>query len=146
VRIYFDTCALNRPFDDKSQLRVALEAEAVLGLLALCWTGTADLIASDVIALENRRNPESRRKVFVDSVMEQATATVNTDDDIAMRANVLEQRGFRAFDALHVACAESAMVDYLCTCDDRLLRRARRQEDFAIKVFSPLELANEVSL
>ena len=33
MRIYFDTCILNRPLDNRSQLRVALEAEAILGIL-----------------------------------------------------------------------------------------------------------------
>jgi hypothetical protein len=28
-RVYFDTCALNRPFDDQSQPRIRLETEAV---------------------------------------------------------------------------------------------------------------------
>ncbi len=28
MKIYFDMCSLQRPFDDKSQLRVLVEAEA----------------------------------------------------------------------------------------------------------------------
>jgi hypothetical protein len=28
--IYLDTCSIQRPFDDQSQLRVAMESEAVL--------------------------------------------------------------------------------------------------------------------
>jgi len=32
--LYLDICCLKRPFDDQAQLRVRLEAEAVLGLLA----------------------------------------------------------------------------------------------------------------
>jgi hypothetical protein len=28
LKIYFDNCAYNRPFDDQTQIRIALETEA----------------------------------------------------------------------------------------------------------------------
>jgi predicted nucleic acid-binding protein len=67
------------------------------------------------------------------------------NEDIRNRAKELERRGFKAFDALHVACAEDGEVDCFCTCDDRLLKKSRRQTDLLVKVVSPLELANEIS-
>jgi hypothetical protein len=33
--IYLDVCCLNRPFDDQTQERIRLEAEAVLHILAI---------------------------------------------------------------------------------------------------------------
>ena len=33
MKIYLDMCSLQRPFDNKEQVRVALEAEAVLGII-----------------------------------------------------------------------------------------------------------------
>ena len=33
VRIYIDTCCLNRPFDDQTQDRIHLETEAILIIL-----------------------------------------------------------------------------------------------------------------
>ena len=33
MKIYLDACCLNRPFDDQSQDRVRLEAEAILLIL-----------------------------------------------------------------------------------------------------------------
>jgi len=30
MKIYFDSCSLQRPLDDQSQILIALEAEAVL--------------------------------------------------------------------------------------------------------------------
>jgi len=44
MRIYFDTCSLQRPLDDKTQLRILLESEAVLGLLALCDSEEVELV------------------------------------------------------------------------------------------------------
>jgi predicted nucleic acid-binding protein len=65
------------------------------------------------------------------------------DEDIRQRAKFLESRGFRAYDALHIASAENGSVDFFCTCDDRVLKKARQQADLSVKVVSPLELANE---
>lgn len=33
MRIYFDNCSLQRPFDNKSQLRIRIEAEAILSII-----------------------------------------------------------------------------------------------------------------
>ena len=35
MAIYLDTCCLNRPFDDQTQDRIRLEAEAVILILIL---------------------------------------------------------------------------------------------------------------
>lgn len=145
MRIYFDTCSLHRPLDDKTQLRVSLEAEAVLGVLALCETGEVSLVSSDVLVLENDRNPQAKRKAFVAGILEQAASIIEVNQVIGMRAKELEKRGFKAFDALHIACAEAAKVDYLCTCDDRMLKKARRQADLSVKVVAPLDLAQELT-
>ena len=42
------------------------------------------------------------------------------------RDQELEALGFKWFDALHLACAESSEVDVFLTTDNRLLRRANR--------------------
>ena len=39
MKFYLDTCSLQRPLDDKSQLRIQLEAEAILAILMLCKDG-----------------------------------------------------------------------------------------------------------
>src|SRR5262249_10905472 len=145
VKIYFDTCCLHRPLDDKTQPRVAREAEAVLSVLTICEAGMATLVSSEALFLENGRDPDSKGRAFVESILEQSPAFVTLDDDITQRAKILETRGFKALDALHVASAESAKVDYLCSCDDQLLKKSRTQTDLAIKVVSPLELAKELS-
>jgi len=60
------------------------------------------------------------------------------------RARVLDIWGIKPLDALHLACAESAQVDYLCTCDDQFLRRAKEVADIRVRVVSPLELIEEI--
>ncbi len=74
-------CSIQRPLDDRSQFRIHLEAEAVLGILAL-----------------------------------------------------------------HLALAVEAKVDYLCTCGDKFLKRAKAADTESVRVVSPLELIEEIEL
>ena len=41
------------------------------------------------------------------------------------RAEELEHLGFKALDALHIACAEAGGADVLPTTDDRMLAKAK---------------------
>jgi predicted nucleic acid-binding protein len=122
-----------------------LEAEAVLGVLAACEVGKANLVSSEPLILENERNPHPKWKALIALALDQARDFIKVDDVVRVRAKELEGRGFKAFDALHVACAEAGHVDYFCTCDDRLLKKCRSQPDLNLNTVSPLELANEVS-
>ncbi len=47
MKIYLDCCCLQRPFDDIYQPRVAVEAEAILVVLAFCESGHLEFISSD---------------------------------------------------------------------------------------------------
>jgi len=56
-----------------------------------------------------------------------AEASVALNDAIKSRALALEQSGFKALDALHLACAEAAGAERFLACDDRLIRRYSSQ-------------------
>ena len=62
--LYLDMCSLQRPLDDKSQLRVLVEAQAILGVLALCESGKVELIASEALVFENDANLDAVRRVI----------------------------------------------------------------------------------
>ena len=145
AKIYFDTCSLHRTLDNTAQLRVALEAEAVLRLLDMCENGPLTLVSSEILELEVARNPQAKGRELMGSILNQANLYIAVDERIAMRAKEFKLRGFKGFDALHLACAEAAQADYFCTCDDRLLKISKRQADLSVKAVSPLELAKEVS-
>ena len=53
--------------------------------------------------------------------MAESSSALN--DSLKSRALALEQAGFKALDALHLACAEAAGTERFLTCDDRLIRR-----------------------
>jgi predicted nucleic acid-binding protein len=144
MKLYLDNCSLQRPLDDKSQLLTALEAEAILTVLAFWEAGAVTLVASEVLRFEVERNPHPQRRAFAMEILARTSVEIILSKRIEERARDLQNRGFKALDALHLACAEAEQVDYFCTCDDRFLRRAKMQPDIALKIVSPLELAQEI--
>ena len=144
MKIYLDTCSLHRPLDDKSQPRIALEAEAILAILSLCEREQLTLVSSEVLTFEVDRNPHPQRKAFATEVLARAKHTIIVSEVVEERAKTLEQDGFKALDELHLASAEAESVDYFCTCDDRFFKKAKARTDITVWVVSPLELAQEV--
>jgi hypothetical protein len=57
VRIYLNTSALNRPFDDLSVAKVRTEAEAVLLLVAEVEAGRVELMSLSISSSTFRRLP-----------------------------------------------------------------------------------------
>jgi predicted nucleic acid-binding protein len=145
MKIYLDMCGLQRPLDTKTQLRIAVEAEAILSILTLCESGQADLVASEALVFEAGRNPHPVRKRYAAEVLSKANIFVHTDSRVAERARELHEAGFHPLDALHLVSAMEAQADYFCACDDRLLRRATGVDTSPTKVVSPLELITEIT-
>ena len=144
MKIYFDMCSLQRPLDDKSQLRVLVEAEAVLGVLALCESRKAELIASDALVFETDANPDAVRRDFAAQAIAKAAQFVKTSDELKARAQTFIDGGIKPLDALHLASAVEAQANFFCTCDDRFLKKARSLNTAPTKVLSPLELVSEI--
>ena len=65
MKIYLDVCCLNRPFDDQTQDRIHLEAEAVLTIMKFIEAGKWTLLNSDGISYEIDKIPEKERKMKV---------------------------------------------------------------------------------
>lgn len=142
--LYLDMCSLQRPLDDKAQLRIALEAEAVLGILALGRSGQVQLLSSAALEYEASRNPHPLRKAHTEELLAQAVQVIQVTDEVEQRALAFNQEGLKPLDALHLACAVQAGADYFCTCDDQLLRRARSIHTGPPKVVTPVELIGEI--
>ena len=145
MKIYLDNCALQRPLDDKSQIRIRLEAEAILAIVEQCQSGEIELVSSEVLELELSETPIKTRVDYGCSILESAPDYIEIDALIESRAGAFVLLGIKPLDALHLASAEVAQVDYFCTCDDRFLRRAKTIADLKTKVVTPLELIEELS-
>ena len=125
MRLYLDICCLKRPFDDQAQPRIRIETEAVLGLLA----GDASqvtFVRSVAHDLENEQNPLAWRAQRVRAWLAERPLVDPKAVALRVRTAELMASGLRGFDALHLACAEAAVVDVFVTCDDRLLAAAQR--------------------
>jgi predicted nucleic acid-binding protein len=142
MTVYLDTCSIQRPFDDQSQLRVAMESEAVLRAIQLVEQGNLDLLAFETLRIETEQNPHSRRRRFAFGVLALATRVVETDSQIESRARRYEDIGLRPFDALHLSSAVEA--DMFCTTDDQLLRRGREAETERTRVLTLVALIEEI--
>jgi len=54
------------------------------------------------------------------------------------------QKGIKTLDALHLASAEHVRADYLCTTDDKFLKKAKTFADMKTRVISPIQLIEEI--
>lgn len=146
MRIYFDICAIQRPLDDPSHLRLRLEAEAMVTLIQLCETGQFDLVASAAHEIENGQNPYPERQAHVSDVLTLARHRVPSSPEVAERTAALVQAGIKQLDAFHLAAAIGCGAGYFCTTDDQLLKRGKALNTGATSVVSPLELILKLDL
>jgi predicted nucleic acid-binding protein len=144
--IYFDACCLNRPFDDQSQDRIHLEAEAILIILAHVKSGDWQWISSAALEFEIEQIADSARRTRVKLLTSYAQRSVHTSAQEEERARELAKLGFHAFDALHLAYAETGQADVFLTTDDQLLRLASRfSTQLLVRVENPLKWIEEAT-
>jgi predicted nucleic acid-binding protein len=124
MKIYLDVCCLNRPFDDLSQDRICLEAEAVLTILSHCDRGDWHLAASHVIDVELSKLPDIDRFEKVKTLYAIAREFLSVTPQVEARAAFFRQNGIKVFDSLHLALADVHDVDVFLTTDDQLRRAA----------------------
>lgn len=139
--LYLDCCCFNRPFDDLSQIRVRLEAEAVEWILEESSTGRFTIVTSDYLIQELLRNPNPDRRASTLAMTQYAGLHVPVLDSNANRASQIESLAIIGFDALHIAAAEIAKCDYLVTTDDRLLKKCQRHQSLLmVPVLNPIDI------
>ena len=145
-KIYLDTCCLSRLFNPQTQTRIRRETEAVDRILSHVYTGHWYWIASGVLRFEITQNPDLEQRANLRNILRSAHQTVLTEAAEIERGEYLESLGFKWFDALHIACAESGNADVLLTTDDRMLRRAKYlRTQLHVRVENPYVWLQEVS-
>ncbi len=145
IRIYLDVCCFNRPFDDQSQDRIRLEAEAVILILNHVENGDWILVGSDIIDYEIEQTPNLDRQDKVKFLVKSIKEKVNFGKKEIVRGQELEKMGFKAIDSLHIACAEKAKVNIFLTTDDKLLKQGLKNKDnLFVKIKDPLTWLTEV--
>jgi len=142
TRIYLDTSAYNRPFDDQTQPKIFLETQAVVIILQMVEAKAVELVSSSVLDYENSRNPYPMKQKAMSRYLKLAELRQEVNEVIRQRAEALEQNGLKAIDALHVACAEALSSHYFITCDNRLINRCF---GLTMKVLNPVDFVLEMS-
>lgn len=127
MKVYLDVCCLCRPFDKILNQKIYLESEAVHTILGQCGDEHT-LVSSQVVKKEIRKisDPEKRNRVL--NLLLITGEYVCLNDEIIDRARIFKQAGMRTFDALHLACAESAHAVFI-TSDDKIIRILQKNPD-----------------
>lgn len=143
MKIYFDNCCLNRPYDDLSDNTARMECEAVLSIIDICDTGRWSFFSSDVLLDEilSMTNMDKREKVLL--LYNSTAEHIDLTDEIVSRAKFLEGFNIKSYDALHLASAEAGGADVFLTTDRRLISVALRS-DIGMTVKNPLVWLSEV--
>lgn len=145
MRIYLDCCCLQRPFDDQTQPRIRVEAEAVLAILTAVEAGDVSMVGSDALVYEVNRMSDLTRRSETLALLMLASEQVEVDAAAAKLAESLATIGIKPMDAIHLALASTASVDFFGTCDDGLLNKGRVVANLRCKVVSALDLLWEVT-
>jgi predicted nucleic acid-binding protein len=144
MRVYLDNCCFNRPFDDQSQIRIRLEAEAKLFVQEKVRESQLHLVWSYILDYENNANPFEERRTAIGEWKAKAVVDVGETPEILATADILFNKGLKAKDALHVACAIHAGCEYLLTTDDTVLKKGQDISD--VKIVDPPTFVREVRL
>jgi len=138
MKIYLDVSCLNRPFDDQWQERVRMEAEAVKLIIEHCTRGGWRHLSSEMAQIEIDANPDADKRRKAAALLPAGPDIIAISDAMTSRAEELETMGLGIADAVHLAAAEAQGADIFLTCDDRLLRRARRS-GLRLRVANPVD-------
>jgi len=137
MRVYLDNCMFNRPFDDQTQIRIRLEAEAKLYVQDKIKNKDIELIWSYILEIENSQNPHDERRIAIQKWKNLSTIKIVENSKVLVNANNLLKFGIKPKDALHVASAVEGKADYFLTTDDKLLSGVNRSN--IIEVLNPVD-------
>lgn len=142
---YLDVCALSRPFDDQSQMRIRLETNAVNLILAHVRQDKLTMIISPVHEAEIQIIPDREERTQLQILLSDFGRMPQVDlRIIRQRAELFSSRGIGTADAAHIAFAEQALADFV-SVDDRFLKRMAR---FTLPIWigSPLAYCEKENL
>ena len=136
MKLYLDNSFLNRPFDNPLVGMNSKEGAVLFAIIRLTREGRMQLVGSAMIEIENAANEIAARKSFVDSVMNLAATYQHlTDSSVSRAQTIVREDRLQPLDAVHLASAEAAQVDFFLTCDYTVLKRYRG----TLHIMTPLQ-------
>ena len=138
MKIYLDSCALSRPYDDYLNDEIIREAKLIEAIFELIDSGKAILIDSRVLEIETQAIQNKEKRARINTARERAKCYVELTPKIKERALELTSYGIKLMDAIQLASAEKE-ADVFITTDKRLLKKAEKIPTLRVKVFNPAE-------
>jgi hypothetical protein len=138
---------VNRLTDDQTQGRIREESAAIERILRSVRQDGWIWVSSDILHEEIESSPLPGRKSKNRTLLTLASELIEIGDFVIERARHLQSAGYGAFDAMHLASAESAAVDVLLTTDDKFEKRASRGDGPPrVPVRNPVSWMREIQI
>ena len=105
-----------------------------------------ELVGSDVIDFEISKIPDKERKKKVELLAQKISKKQQITTELIQRAKIIEQKGIKPLDALHIASAELLQSDYIITTDNEIVKNYQKHIEFfeKIKIYNPILFLTEV--
>jgi len=145
MRIYLDNCCYNRPFDDLTQDRIRLEAEAILTIIKRAEAGLWKIVGGDVLLVEMCKIRDLKKQENVKWLYTIILESIPYSAEIkTLSEEIRSKSSITLYDSLHLASAYVADVDVFLSTDDKLIKAWKRL-DYAMNVTNPINWFMEVS-
>ena len=142
LKIYFDNCCYNRPFDEQTQDLVKLETEAKLIIQQRIRQEIYSLVWSFILDSENDENPSEDKREAIKVWSSIASEYCPASDDILENAKSYLTLGLKHKDAIHLACAIKHECDYLLTTDRKFINKNNQLSE--IEIVNPIAFILEM--
>jgi len=137
--VYLDYNCFQRGFDDPRQVRVQIEALACQEIFTRAEQDTIRLIWSFMHEDETLLCPMPARKYEAFRLATLCKVRLGPETEVYKLARTLQKTAnLSAKDAVHLACAVHSRADFFLTCDDRLLKPAKRLA-LEVEVLNPVD-------
>jgi hypothetical protein len=142
--VYLDYNCFQRGFDDPAQVRIQMEslacqevfARAARGEIILAWSFMHE--DETILCPFPTRRQEAFRLATLCQVRVAPVEAIRT-----LAQSIEAQSGLSAKDALHLACAVQAEAVCFVTCDDGLIRQAKRLQ-LSMEILNPVDYVRQV--
>lgn len=144
ITLYLDNCCYSRPFDDLKQEKINFEATAIESIFTKNETKELKIYKSKAIDYEISKIRDNNKRRQIEDLYDAINMVeIPYSSKVKKIEKELENYNIKYMDALHIAFAESAEIDYFITTD-KLLINASKRANLNINVMNPVEFIMEV--
>lgn len=137
--IYLDYNCFQRGFDDPTQIRIQMEALACQHIFVRAENDQIQLVWSFMHEDETLLCPFPERKYEVLRLAIFCKTRIGPKEEIHNMANKFQDKvAISAKDAIHLACAHFVKAGFFLTCDDELIKKAKKL-NLDIMVMNPVD-------